>query len=138
VDIGGADGLIHISELAWHRVENPADILAIGDEIECLVIRLNKKDNRIGLSLKRLTPNPWEMAADKIYAGQELAGRVSMLTANGAYVSLPENVEGLLGIGEGGGAFAVGDEIKVRVKEFDPERERLDLIMAEEPIEPEN
>lgn len=137
VDIGGADGLIHISELAWHRVENPADILAVGDEIECLVIRLNKKDNRIGLSLKRLTTNPWEMAADKIHVGQELHGRVSMLTANGAYVSLPENVEGLLGVGEGGGEFAVGDEINVRVREFDPDRERLDLIVAEESIEPE-
>lgn len=137
VDIGGADGLIHISELAWRRVENPADILSVGDEIECLVIRLNKKDNRIGLSLKRLTPNPWEQAADKIEVGQELEGRISMLTANGAYVSLPEDLEGLLSVGEGGGVFAVGDEVSVRVKAFDPERERLDLMLADDPGETE-
>jgi small subunit ribosomal protein S1 len=131
VDVGGADGLIHISELAWHRVENPADILSVGQEIECLVISLDKKANRIGLSFKRLTPNPWEPAAEKISIGQEMHGVVSMLTTSGAYVSLPEDVEGLLNIGEGGGVFAVGDEVHVRVKEFEPERERLRLVLAE-------
>lgn len=131
VDVGGADGLIHISELAWHRVENPADILSIGQEVECLVIHLDKKANRIGLSLKRLLPNPWEPAADKIQVGQEMHGVVSMLTTNGAYVRLPEDVEGLLSIGEGGGVFAVGDEVHVRVKEFEPERERMHLVLAE-------
>jgi small subunit ribosomal protein S1 len=135
VDIGGADGLIHISELTWHRVENPADILSVGQEVECLVIHLDKKANRIGLSLKRLTPNPWERAAEKIHEGQEMDGVVSMLTANGAYIRLPENVEGLLSIGEGGGVFAVGDEVRVRVKEFEPERERMQLVLVEDDLE---
>lgn len=132
VDIGGADGLIHISELAWTRVEDPSNILQIGQEVEALVIRLDPKSNRIGLSLKRLAPNPWEQHAKKIKAGQELEGEVTVLTSSGAFVRVAENLEGLMKFSDGPGSLMPGMALRVKVTDFDPENERMDLALIED------
>lgn len=136
VDIGGADGLIHISELSWSRVENPAQILTIGQEIETQVIRLEYQSNRIGLSLKRLQPNPWQKATGRFEVGQVVEGKVSHLTAAGVYVQLEDGPEGLLRPPDGPGSLVPGVIVQVRVLEFDPERERLDFELAEDGQEP--
>jgi small subunit ribosomal protein S1 len=127
VDIGGADGLIHISELSWNRIEHPSDLLEEGAEIQVQVISVDKRSNRIGLSLKRLQPNPWQAAAEEISVGGEFVGRIVRHTSLGPFVRLEHDVEGLLHLGESAPLPAIGDEVKVRVISFDPDRERLDL-----------
>jgi small subunit ribosomal protein S1 len=127
VDIGGADGLIHISEMSWNRVEDPSDLLQIGQETETMVIRLDKEANRIGLSLKRLQPNPWEAAATKIDVGQELEGTIGRFVTAGAYIRFDLGIEGLLKSTEGLAVLSQGETVKVIVTSFEPERERLDL-----------
>lgn len=96
VDLGGADGLIHISELAWHRVNHPKEILKVGDEIDVYVLRLDSEGKRIGLSLKRLQNNPWALVDDLYHVGQLVEGIVSRVAQFGAFVSLDPGIEALL------------------------------------------
>lgn len=96
VDLGGADGLIHISELAWHRVKHPRELLAVGQEIEVFILRLDRDGKRIGLSLKRLQKNPWEMVDEMYHVGQLVEGEVSRVAQFGAFVSLEPGIEALL------------------------------------------
>ncbi len=96
VDLGGADGLIHISELAWHRVRHPSEVLKVGDRVEVYVLRLDQEGKRIGLSLKRLQPNPWMLVDDLYHVGQLVEGEVSRVTQFGAFVSLEPGIEALL------------------------------------------
>lgn len=127
VDIGGADGLIHISELAWQRVEDPSQIVQVGQEVEAIIIRLDRQSNRIGLSLKRLQPNPWLEAAERYAPGTECQGRVTRQTANGTYVALGDGIEGVIRPSDGVSMPGSGAEVGVRVLSLDPERERLEL-----------
>lgn len=131
VDIGGADGLIHISEMSWNRVEDAAAVLKVGQETETMVIRLDKETNRIGLSLKRLQPNPWEAAADKIEIGQMLTGSVVRFVSAGAYIRFEHGIEGLLKSNDGLAHLSQGEQVEVMVTSFEPERERLDLQWPE-------
>ncbi len=96
VDLGGADGLIHISELAWHRVRHPRELLSVGDEVEVYILRLDQEGKRIGLSLKRLQPNPWALVDEMYHVGQLVEGEVSRVTQFGAFVSLEPGIEALL------------------------------------------
>jgi len=96
VDLGGADGLIHISELAWHRVKHPRELLNVGDEVDVYVLRLDQDGKRIGLSLKRLQPNPWAMVDEMYHVGQLVEGEISRVTPFGAFVSLHPGIEALL------------------------------------------
>lgn len=96
VDLGGADGLIHISELAWHRVKHPRELLAVGQEVEVYVLRLDHEGRRIGLSLKRLQPNPWTQVDDLYHVGQVVEGTISRVTQFGAFVSMDPGIEALL------------------------------------------
>lgn len=96
VDLGGADGLIHISELAWHRVKHPRELLAVGQEVEVYVLRLDHEGRRIGLSLKRLQPNPWTQVDDLYHVGQVVEGTISRVTQFGAFVSMNPGIEALL------------------------------------------
>ncbi len=96
VDLGGADGLIHISELAWHRVNHPREVLKVGDEVEVYILRLDAEGKRIGLSLKRLQENPWAAVEELYHVGQLVEGIVSRVTQFGAFVSLDPGIEALL------------------------------------------
>jgi small subunit ribosomal protein S1 len=127
VDIGGADGLIHISELAWQRVEDPGQVVHVGQEVEAVIIRLDRQSNRIGLSLKRLQPNPWQQASERYGPGTVARGRVTRQTGSGSYVSFGDGIEGVIRPSEGAPALASGSEVEVRVLALDPERERLEL-----------
>ena len=96
VDLGGADGLIHISELAWHRVNHPREVLKVGDEVEVYILRLDAEGKRIGLSLKRLQENPWAQVETLYHIGQLVEGVVSRVAQFGAFVSLDPGIEALL------------------------------------------
>lgn len=96
VDIGGADGLIHVSELAWHRVDHPSEVVKVGDEVEVYVLGLDKGEQRIALSRKRLLPDPWTVAQSKYDVGQLVEGTITRIVNYGAFVELEPGVEGLL------------------------------------------
>jgi small subunit ribosomal protein S1 len=96
VDIGGADGLIHVSELAWHRVDHPSEVVKVGDEVEVYVLGLDKADQRIALSRKRLLPDPWTVAESKYDVSQLVEGTITRIVNYGAFVELEPGIEGLL------------------------------------------
>jgi small subunit ribosomal protein S1 len=131
VDIGGADGLIHISELAWRHIDNPGQVLEIGQEIETLVIRLDIEANRIGLSLKRLQDNPWHKIMDQIQVDMVLTGTVTRHVMSGLYVKVEDGIEGLVKSQHTHALPQVGESVQVRVVSFEPERERMGLELIE-------
>jgi small subunit ribosomal protein S1 len=133
VNIGGADGLIHVSELAWHRVDHPRDILNIGDEIEVYVLNLDRETNRIALSRKRLLSDPWDEAQYRYHEGQLVEGQVTNVVDFGAFVALTDGLEGLLHLSEmGDGALKEpysyvqkGDHLSLRISHLEPEKRRV-------------
>jgi small subunit ribosomal protein S1 len=100
VDIGGVDGLLHVSDIAWSRVSNPADVLSVGQEIEARVLKIDPEKRRISLGLKQLQPDPWHSAAEKYKAGERVRGAVSRVVDFGAFVELEPGVEGLIHLSE--------------------------------------
>lgn len=100
VDLGGADGLIHVSELAWRHIQHPSEVLQVGDEVEVYVLRLDHKRKRIGLSLKRLQPDPWDLVDLSYEEGQLVSGIVTGMAEFGAFVTLDIGVEGLVHVSE--------------------------------------
>lgn len=139
VDLGGVDGLVHISELDWERVEHPSDVLSVGDELEVLVKDVDVERERVSLSRKALLPSPWDEIKKK-YDGNDLVeGEVTNVVDFGAFVALPEGVEGLLHVSEmvvgGAGspeeALRPGDKVLVRIVELNPEDERIGLSMQQ-------
>jgi small subunit ribosomal protein S1 len=100
VDLGGADGLIHISELAWHRVNHPREVIRVGDEIEVYVLGLDREEQRIALSRKRMLPNPWSLAEEKYAINQLVEGKVTRIVTYGAFVEIEPGIEGLLHISQ--------------------------------------
>lgn len=133
VNIGGADGLIHVSELAWHRVDHPRDILHIGEEIEVYVLNLDRETNRIALSRKRLLSDPWDDAQFRYHEGQLVEGYVTNVVDFGAFVALDDGLEGLLHLSEmGDGALKEpysyvqkGDHLSLRISHLEPEKRRV-------------
>ena len=133
VNIGGADGLIHVSELAWHRVDHPRDILHIGEEIEVYVLNLDRETNRIALSRKRLLSDPWDDAQFRYHEGQLVQGYVTNVVDFGAFVALDDGLEGLLHLSEmGDGALKEphsyvqkGDHLSLRISHLEPEKRRV-------------
>lgn len=140
VDLGGADGLIHISELAWHRVRHPSEVINVGDKVEVYVLRLDEEGRRIGLSLKRLQQNPWDMVEDMYHVGQLIEGVVSRTAQFGAFISLDPGIEALLHvsqISDGGTPADAGDVIRegerllMRVISVEADKQRLGLSLKE-------
>jgi len=133
VNLGGADGLIHVSELAWHRVDHPRDVLKIGDEIEVYVLSLDKGTNRIALSRKRLLPDPWSDAVNRYHEGQEVEGTVTNVVDFGAFIALDDGLEGLLHLSEMGDGtlkephsyVKKGDRLTLRVSRLEPDKRRV-------------
>ncbi len=133
VNLGGADGLIHVSELAWHRVDHPRDVLKVGDNIEVYVLSLDKNTNRIALSRKRLLPDPWDVAQSRYHEGQMVEGVVTNVVDFGAFVALDDGLEGLLHLSEmGDGSLKEphsyvkkGDRLSLRISHLEPEKRRV-------------
>ena len=133
VNIGGADGLIHVSELAWHRVDHPRDILKIGDKIEVHVLNLDRQSNRIALSRKRLLSDPWDDAEQRYHEGQLIEGTVTNVVDFGAFVALDDGLEGLLHLSEmGDGSLKEphsyvqkNDRLALRISHLEPEKRRV-------------
>lgn len=133
VNLGGADGLIHVSELAWHRVDHPRDVLKVGEEINVYVLTLDRNTNRIALSRKRLLPDPWEDAAGRYHEGQLVDGTVTNVVDFGAFVALDNGLEGLLHLSEmGDGSLKEphsyvkkGDRLTLRISHLEPEKRRV-------------
>lgn len=139
VDLGGADGLIHISELAWHRVKHPKEVLNIGDEVQVYILRLDTEGKRIGLSLKRLQPNPWSQAEELYHVGQLVEGTISRVAQFGAFVSLDPGIEALLHGSQLADPLPAdpslivheGQRLLLRVISIEPERQRLGLSLKD-------
>ncbi len=100
VDIGGVDGLIHISELSWGRVSHPNEVVKVGDKVNVLILNANKEDNKISLSMKQATPNPWNTVEERYHVGDVVDGRVVNLTDFGAFLEIEPGVEGLVHISQ--------------------------------------
>jgi small subunit ribosomal protein S1 len=133
VNLGGADGLIHVSELAWHRVDHPRDVLRVGETIQVYVLSLDRATNRIALSRKRLLSDPWETAAERYHEGQVVEGTVTNVVDFGAFVALDDGLEGLLHLSEmGDGSLREphsyvkkGDRLTLRISHLEPEKRRV-------------
>ncbi len=133
VNLGGADGLIHVSELAWHRVDHPRDVLKVGDEIDVYVLTLDRTSNRIALSRKRLLSDPWEDADKRYHEGQLIEGTVTNVVDFGAFIALDNGLEGLLHLSEmGDGSLKEpysyvkkGDRLGLRISHLEPEKRRV-------------
>ncbi|MFN8424075.1 MAG: S1 RNA-binding domain-containing protein [Anaerolineae bacterium] len=141
VDLGGADGLVHVSEMGFDRNRKPADIVKIGDEVDVLVLSIDRERKRIGLSMKRLQKDPWVKAADEHYIGELVDGVVVNLADFGAFVRLPDHLEGLIHISEISDAavrhpsdvLRAGQTVTVEIIALDPERQRLGLSLRRVP-----
>jgi len=135
VDLGGVDGLIHISELDWRHVEHPSEVLSVGDEVEVYVLSVDRERERIGLSRKRLLPDPWPLVAKRLHVGQQVEGTVTNVARFGVFVDVGDGVEGLVHVSEipGGDASCAGLEpgspVTVRVLKIDQWRQRIALSL---------
>ena len=133
----GVEGLIHVSEMSWTKhINHPSEILEVGQEIECVVLDVDKESHKISLGLKQLEPNPWEVAAEKYPKGTRVSGVVRNLTAFGAFVEIEEGIEGLIHISDISWTrrvnhpsefFKRGQKIEAVVLEIDPENRRIAL-----------
>ena len=100
VDIGGADALLHVGEISWRRVNKPADVLSVGQQIEAVIIKVDSDKKRIAISMKQLQPHPWDSVGEKYKAGERVNGTITRLTDYGAFVELDPGIEGLIHISE--------------------------------------
>jgi len=141
VDLDGVDGLIHRSELSWDRVENVRDVVKVGQEIQAMVIKVDKKERKIGLSLKRLQPNPWFERIQKYRPGDIVPAVIANVTDFGAFAQIDEGIEGLIHVSElspGGkvrprDVIHAGDHVYVKILDIDPERQRISLSLRQAP-----
>lgn len=131
VNLGGLDGLVHLSELSWGRIENPAEVFKVGQRIKVKVLDVDPQRQRIALSIKALKPDPWLTVEQRYQAGQLVEGKVSQMADFGVFVELEPGVEGLLHkteISDGQlSELKVGDRILVKIINVDPERRRVSL-----------
>jgi small subunit ribosomal protein S1 len=139
VDLDGADALLHISDIAWHRVENPADLLSVGDQVEVQILKIDSADpakRRIAVGLKQLQPHPWESVPSTYSLGQKVTGKVTRETDFGAFVELAPGIEGLIHISEmawgkkvrkPSDIVKVGDQVEAVILAIDPDARRIGL-----------
>jgi len=136
IDLGGVDGLLHITDMSWGRVSHPSELVSLGDTINVKILDFDKETGRISLGLKQLTPYPWEDIEEKYPIGKRIAGRVVSLTDYGAFVELEKGIEGLIHISEMSWTqhikhpsklMQVGDTIDAVVLSVDKENEKISL-----------
>ncbi len=140
VDLGGIDGLLHITDLAWRRVKHPSEVLAVGDEVEAKILKFDQEKNRVSLGLKQLGEDPWVGLARRYPQSTRLFGKVSNLTDYGAFVEIEQGIEGLVHVSEmdwtnknlhPSRLVQLGDEVEVMILEIDEQRRRISLGMKQ-------
>jgi len=139
VDLGGIDGLVHLSELSWSRIAHPREVLKLGQTVEVYVLNVDRERERIGLSLRRLQPDPWELAGEQYVVGQIVRGRVTHLARFGAFVEIAPGIEGLVHISEladdavvdPSTVVAPNEEFDLLVLSVDPGRHRMGLSLKQ-------
>lgn len=136
VDLGGVDGLLHITDMAWKRIKHPSEIVAVGDEIEVKILKFDRERNRVSLGLKQLGDDPWVAITSRYPEGTRVMAKVTNLTDYGCFAELEEGVEGLVHVSEmdwtnknihPSKVVQVGDEVEVMVLDIDEERRRISL-----------
>lgn len=140
IDIGGVDGLLHITDMVWGRITHPSEIVKIGDTVTVKVLSFDKEHEKISLGMKQLTENPWEKVAKTLKVGDRVRGRISSVTDYGLFVEVAENIEGLVHISEISWTdritnlserYHAGDAIEVLIVSFDPENRRMSLSIKQ-------
>ena len=140
VDLGGVDGLLHITDMTWGRIVHPSEMFGIGDEVEVIVLKFYPEDQKVSLGLKQKFANPWDAVAEKYPAGTKISGKIVSLTEYGAFIELEPGVEGLIHVSEMSWTRKVrhpskivqlGQEVEAVVKDLDVERKRISLSMKE-------
>lgn len=139
IDLGGADGLVHLSELSWGQVSHPSQVLKVGQEVEVVVVGVDRDNKKIALSLKRLQPEPWSGVAERYQIGQIVTGYITKLASFGAFARIEDGVEGLIHISELSderiahpkGVVKEGDEVQLRIIRIDAARHRLGLSLKQ-------
>ena len=137
VDLGGADGLVHISELSWHRIDHPREVVKLGDEVEVYVLGVDQESGRISLSRKKLLPNPWDTVAQRYNQNQLIEGRVTRILDYGAFAEIEPGVEGLLHVSQLSrnpvedprAVVKEGEVHLLRVVSIDQKRQRIGLSL---------
>jgi len=145
VDIGGVDGLVHISELSWSKIKHPSEVLKVGDEIEVTVLEFDKEKKRISLGYKKEEDNPWYKIEEKYKVGDIVKGKVVRLVPFGAFIELANGVDGLVHISQisdvriakPGDVLKIGQEVEAKVVEVNGEAKKISLSIKEvNPINP--
>jgi len=140
VDLGGVDGLLHITDISWGRVKHPSELFTVGDEIKVKILSLDLERERVSLGMKQLTPDPWTTAAKKYPVGSKVTGRVVSLTDYGAFIELEEGIEGLIHVSEmswtrkirhPNKVVSVGEEVEAVVLDIRPDNRRISLGMKQ-------
>jgi small subunit ribosomal protein S1 len=140
VDLGGVDGLLHITDISWGRVKHPSELFSVGDEIKVKILNLDLERERVSLGMKQLTADPWSTAAEKYPIGSRVSGRVVSLTDYGAFVELEEGIEGLIHVSEmswtrkvrhPNKVVSVGEEVEAVVLDIKPDNRRISLGMKQ-------
>lgn len=138
VDLGGVEGLIHISELSWGRVGHPSEVVSIGDQVEVYVLNVDRENHKVALSLKKMCDNPWETITERYQPGQTVHAVVKNIVSYGAFVRLEEGVDGLIHVselGEQGDHLSPWDilkkdqQVEVEIIHLDPQSQRLGLSL---------
>src|SRR3989339_1960570 len=140
VDLGGVDGLLHITDMTWGRIVHPSEMYAIGDDIEVMVLKFDAQEEKVSLGLKQKQANPWNSVVNKYPIGTEVTGKVVSLTNYGAFIEIEEGVEGLIHVSEmswtkkvrqPSSVVNLGESISAVIKELDVENRRISLSMKE-------
>ena len=140
VDLGGIDGLLHITDLAWRRVRHPSEVLNVGDEVTAKILKFDAEKNRVSLGMKQLGDDPWVGIARRYPSGTRLFGKVTNLTDYGSFVEIEQGIEGLVHVSEmdwtnknvhPSKVVSLGDEVEVMILEIDEERRRISLGMKQ-------
>ncbi|MBM3346456.1 MAG: 30S ribosomal protein S1 [Betaproteobacteria bacterium] len=140
VDLGGIDGLLHITDLAWRRVKHPSEVLSVGDEVTAKVLKFDTEKNRVSLGMKQLGEDPWVGLSRRYPKGTRLSGKVTNLTDYGAFVEVEQGIEGLVHVSEmdwtnknvhPSKVVALGDDVEVMILEIDEDRRRISLGMKQ-------
>jgi small subunit ribosomal protein S1 len=137
VDLGGVDGLLHVSEMSWVRVQDATKVVQPGEKVKVVVLKIDHERRKLSLGLKQLTASPWDAAAQKYFAGSVVAGKVTRLMDFGAFVELEPAVEGLIHVSElapqrvrrVADVVQVGQEVQVKVLSVDPAQRRISLSL---------